>query len=183
MKRHRGVTLLEVLTVCAVLAALAAIAYPILAQVKERARQTGCESNLRQIGVALQVYRSDYGGDGRYGDPIEMGLPLSYDAANRHAMLPAKEVWICPRYPEAAMSYYLFYTYHPDTRRWDDFRRFSLEYESRTPLLYDPKHTDQRHIYSPFYPNRMIGLLESGQVVNRVRTGDWLHPRWWNDER
>ena len=53
-------TLIELLVVIAIIAVLAAILFPVFAQARAKARQAACQSNLRQIGVALAMYRQDY---------------------------------------------------------------------------------------------------------------------------
>lgn len=56
----RGFTLIELLVVIAVIAILAALLFPVFARVREKARQTTCLSNLRQIATAILMYASDY---------------------------------------------------------------------------------------------------------------------------
>jgi prepilin-type N-terminal cleavage/methylation domain-containing protein/prepilin-type processing-associated H-X9-DG protein len=58
--RLRGFTLIELLVVIAIIAILAAILFPVFAQAREKARQTACLSNTKQIGTALQMYGQDY---------------------------------------------------------------------------------------------------------------------------
>ena len=53
-------TLIELLVVIAIIAILAAILFPVFAQAREKARQTACASNLKQIGTALMMYVQDY---------------------------------------------------------------------------------------------------------------------------
>lgn len=58
--RRKGFTLIELLVVIAIIAILAAILFPVFANVREKARQTACMSNLRQIGTATLMYTQDY---------------------------------------------------------------------------------------------------------------------------
>jgi prepilin-type processing-associated H-X9-DG protein len=52
--------LIELLVVIAIIAILAAILFPVFAQAREKARQAGCLSNLKQIGLASNMYVQDY---------------------------------------------------------------------------------------------------------------------------
>ncbi len=63
MKHHRsfqGFTLIELLVVIAVIAILAAILFPVFAKVREKARQTTCLSNIKQLSLANVQYAQDY---------------------------------------------------------------------------------------------------------------------------
>jgi prepilin-type N-terminal cleavage/methylation domain-containing protein len=61
MVRHRrGFTLIELLVVIAIIALLLSILMPTLQKVKEQARATTCLSNLKQIGLASELYAGDH---------------------------------------------------------------------------------------------------------------------------
>jgi len=59
-RRPRAFTLVELLVVIAIIAVLAAILFPVFAQAREKARQTACLSNMRQLGVGLTMYIEDW---------------------------------------------------------------------------------------------------------------------------
>jgi prepilin-type N-terminal cleavage/methylation domain-containing protein/prepilin-type processing-associated H-X9-DG protein len=69
--RRSGFTLIELLVVIAIIAILAAILFPVFAQARNKARQSACLSNTKQIGLALMSYSQDFDEKlvrGWYGD-------------------------------------------------------------------------------------------------------------------
>jgi prepilin-type N-terminal cleavage/methylation domain-containing protein/prepilin-type processing-associated H-X9-DG protein len=58
--RAHAFTLIELLVVIAIIAILAAILFPVFAQAREKARQTSCVSNLKQLSLGMLMYAQDY---------------------------------------------------------------------------------------------------------------------------
>jgi prepilin-type N-terminal cleavage/methylation domain-containing protein/prepilin-type processing-associated H-X9-DG protein len=57
---RKGFTLIELLVVIAIIAILAAILFPVFARAREKAKQTSCLSNGKQMGLAVMMYAEDY---------------------------------------------------------------------------------------------------------------------------
>lgn len=77
MNRENGFTLIELLVVIAIIAILAAVMFPVFTSAKEKAKYTGCISNLKQIGMAFSSYLDD--NNAWYPNParaLKAGEPL-----------------------------------------------------------------------------------------------------------
>jgi len=73
----RGFTLIELLVVIAIIAILAAILFPVFAKAREKARQTSCLNNQKQIVTATLMYAQDH--DEMLPDAAEVWGVLSPD--------------------------------------------------------------------------------------------------------
>jgi prepilin-type N-terminal cleavage/methylation domain-containing protein/prepilin-type processing-associated H-X9-DG protein len=60
IRKRNGFTLIELLVVIAIIAILAAILFPVFAKAREKARQSSCASNLKQLSLAIMGYAQDY---------------------------------------------------------------------------------------------------------------------------
>lgn len=89
--RSAGFTLIEILVVIVIISLLAAILFPVFTRVREKARQATCQSNLKQIALAVTQYSQDY--DERY----PMGEVYPWNNTDKAcAVTAAKEQGITP---------------------------------------------------------------------------------------
>jgi len=93
--RTRGFTLIELLVVIAIIAILAAILFPVFAQAREAARKASCTSNLKQIGLGLQMYQSDYEGMFPPSQLPSSGANVSWPTMV-HPYVKNEGVFVCP---------------------------------------------------------------------------------------
>ena len=93
----RAFTLIELLVVIAILAILAAILFPVFARAREKARQTACLSNLKQIGSAILMYAQDYEESLPLVESGTCGTPDSYGWADLvYPYVKNAQVFDCP---------------------------------------------------------------------------------------
>ncbi len=109
LRYARAFTLIELLVVIAIIAILAAILFPVFAKAREKARQSSCQSNLKQLGLASAQYAQDY--DERLVIPYDNGRLWS-DLMSPY--IKNTQVLTCPSAP----SSYGTYTYGWNTELW-----------------------------------------------------------------
>jgi prepilin-type N-terminal cleavage/methylation domain-containing protein/prepilin-type processing-associated H-X9-DG protein len=94
MKSRNGFTLIELLVVIAIIAILAAILFPVFAKVREKARQTSCSSNMRQLGLGMLQYSQDY--DEHWpSSKATSGFAAGW-AGSIYPYVKSKSVFTCP---------------------------------------------------------------------------------------
>jgi prepilin-type N-terminal cleavage/methylation domain-containing protein/prepilin-type processing-associated H-X9-DG protein len=98
--RRTGFTLIELLVVIAIIAILAAILFPVFSRAREKARQSTCTSNLKQLMTGILMYVQDY--DGSY--PMSAFPAGPYVATLNSQLIPYvknDQLGQCPSEPRA----------------------------------------------------------------------------------
>jgi prepilin-type N-terminal cleavage/methylation domain-containing protein/prepilin-type processing-associated H-X9-DG protein len=171
----RGFTLIELLVVIAIIAILAAILFPVFARAREKARQTSCLSNVKQMALGTMMYAQDYDevypmgifmvqgetlslweehynqDPGRYNYIFWMDLIMPY--------VKNKQVFQCPSNPQDWTGYswnvYLGYNNYHDPPRGlfeEGVSMGDVAYPAETGMIAD--HEDEGwsfYWYSIFY--------------------------------
>jgi prepilin-type N-terminal cleavage/methylation domain-containing protein/prepilin-type processing-associated H-X9-DG protein len=123
---RRGFTLIELLVVIAIIAILAAILFPVFARAREKARQTSCLSNIKQIGLGSLMYCQDY--DEMFFGHIQgtrntfyppAGIFLNW-AQQVYPYVKNEGLFVCPSNPASG------FVYNPQVR--DSYFGYGMNY-------------------------------------------------------
>jgi prepilin-type N-terminal cleavage/methylation domain-containing protein/prepilin-type processing-associated H-X9-DG protein len=169
---QRGFTLIELLVVIAIIAILAAILFPVFSRAREKARQASCTSNLKQIGLAIIMYRSDY-------DEMNPCYRMCANPDPQPTSFYPPDYWWAPYDPSVA----------PDATPGPNWQQGLLQpYFKNTEIFKCPTEKQWQCGYAMSYVNgsptgymqpnlRMVGMSDGAISDPAGRTMVWDHRR------
>ncbi|MDR3710381.1 MAG: DUF1559 domain-containing protein [Capsulimonadaceae bacterium] len=165
--RSSAFTLIELLVVIAIIAILAAILFPVFATAREKARQTTCSSNLKQLGLAMVQYAQDY--DECPPNGVSRTNAVTGWAGEIYPYVKSKAAFVCPDDLTTGPS--VSYVYNRDTQNengsitvgtngWGSYPLAKYGSVAKTVLLaeitgsggYDVSDANPADSASDFYP-------------------------------
>jgi len=139
--KKRAFTLIELLVVIAIIAILAAILFPVFAKAREKARQSSCSSNLKQIALAAMQYTQDY--DERIPQSGGYAAPSTLYTQNREwyfscePYMKSRQIWDCPSAANGGFNSGGVWSYN-DAGVPAAFQRFVVEYSRNIRMSNQP---------------------------------------------
>ncbi|MEA3400241.1 MAG: prepilin-type N-terminal cleavage/methylation domain-containing protein [Armatimonadota bacterium] len=109
---RKGFTLIELLVVIAIIAILAAILFPVFARAREKAKQTSCLSNVKQLMTACRMYVGDYDDNFCWAYHQPGAVETRYWFNKWLPYVKNKEVFVCPSSPNLRYRGYGNYGYN-----------------------------------------------------------------------
>ena len=183
-KRGRvGFTLIELLVVIAIIAILAAILFPVFAKAREKARQTSCLSNIKQLGLAVNQYAQDYDGRGPigwYADPtyvVPPGWPFWFGPeidwrCEVYPYIKNAQIYVCPTFERPDEPLWVYIRGEHD---YGIHRSYALNYPMAHTWIWNGK------LDASPRPATTILICESREWNADWRT-DFLCGRAWFDQ-
>ena len=180
LSQSAGFTLIELLVVIAIIAILAAILFPVFAQAREKARQTTCLSNEKQMGTAMLMYTQDYdegfpmlqyvdanGGFVSWYGPIYAYVKngkSSNTINGTNYYYGSEGIWKCPSFPSDQNAQYGI--------SWVISRNGAGTYQATTTPNYQIITVGQADIDSP---SEKVMILEKGEAYKDAAS-DYAQP-------
>lgn len=184
--RRHGFTLIELLVVIAIIAVLAGILFPVFAKAREKARQTMCLSNLKQIGMAFNMYAQDW--DGFLPSHFYMVGRRSREGAIKlvNCLLPYiknREIFFCPSDRFAKRQVREWYVWHDQTSYYFAWWNFTVwRGRGRNRVYVGPTLIDRpKDVYGNEYPSSSVAMA-AVDAAAKVCQREFRSPPepWWS---
>lgn len=181
--KSAGITIAEILVVIGIVMFLAAISYSPITAAIQSAHKSQCVSNLKQLHLAISLYRQEYGGEGIYGDSYSMGLPPDdvRKVIREFVTLRCAEAGN-DMFTTKGVHYYSFWIEPELDGTIPPWSRYAVEWKGESILVADMNHNSkeipimQEDLRSRFG----MGVRENGSLAQIRKPGDWMINTWWN---
>jgi len=173
----RAFSMVETLTVIAIIVLLAAITLSVSFRTRDRAEETSCMTNLKNMYVAIKLYRDDHDGADQ-GTAQEMGFPSLWDQANIVKPLPR-----CQAAPSAvfAAKYPYFIMAH-DLRLGFSWQEYVGRYGDAAYMLADLNHNPHNVPFTAetaVHRTTAVNLMGSAKTFERKGAWESLGNDFW----
>ncbi len=188
--KNLGLSLIEIVVVVAIVLVLVAISYPVFMRAKEKTGEVVTKSNLHQLWIAMDVYRTEHDGQGYYGHHALMGLPNVFDAyvsgwgfniSNEDLLRSG-----CLRHQdhggEPNERGWLRYTvYDNEETRYPLFEQFAQNQQENLIVFQDMNcGNEDVSLHDDAVQKTMIGVNLSGSILRKRKSGDPFTLAWWD---
>lgn len=178
----RGITLYELLITICVLLIVAAITYPVLVGSRNSANRTTCISNMKQIGIALELYRQNENGR-ESGSPTSMGFPPDHGPLMSLMKVIPSAMQCKGNNPEGNLVVYNWIGIEDNPALLRSWQSYTAVFGPESVVAFDPNHQTQFPRSLRWDNWTAIGLRLNGSVFVRTNRGFPLDNRWWHDTR
>ncbi len=187
--KHRAFSLVEILTVIAIIAVLAGISFAVFQSSKRAGQVTAAAENLRQMNLALILYM-DQNGLSVSGDLLpptddiypDNGHILKQPGSQNNILnLPTASFQSpCGELDSRAVTG-LSIDYIRNHELWEwRIQRWQQQFQSNLVTFIDMNCNDSSvNLHNQFEPKFGLGVLFAGNVVRRRSEGVWAEPAFW----